>query len=171
MTNNKNSNKTMNERTHNPFKIYKENKNSNSNNQSSTNKHNGEFGIEFDIKNENDKPNNNNNEDENNKPKVSSVIDNIKKTPDETAELLKQLDETAELLKQLAGGNLNMYKDYVFEYILTRVPTEDLDLKFHLVGIEITPVKVGWRKYQVNMTIRIYDFVSDDNDLAKYHNQ
>ncbi|MHA6260766.1 hypothetical protein ACXYMX_12855 [Sporosarcina sp. CAU 1771] len=55
MTNNKNSNKTMNERNHNPFKTYKENKNSNSNNQSSTHKQNGEFGIEFEIKNENDK--------------------------------------------------------------------------------------------------------------------
>lgn len=42
---NKNNKKTMNERTHNPFDVYKEDKNSNSNN--STFNDNQEFSAEF----------------------------------------------------------------------------------------------------------------------------
>ena len=45
--NNKNNKKTMNERTHNSFEIYKQNKNSNSNNQRP--EPNGEFAADFDT--------------------------------------------------------------------------------------------------------------------------
>ncbi|WP_210469854.1 hypothetical protein [Sporosarcina sp. 6E9] len=44
--NNKNNKKTMNERTHNSFEVYKNNLNSNSNNQK--NESNEEFSADFD---------------------------------------------------------------------------------------------------------------------------
>ncbi len=44
---NKNNKQTMNERTHNPFNRYQENKNTNSNNQNQ----NEEFGEEFELNN------------------------------------------------------------------------------------------------------------------------
>jgi hypothetical protein len=45
--NNKNNKKTINERTHNSFEVYKNNLNSNSNNQK--NQSNEEFSVEFDA--------------------------------------------------------------------------------------------------------------------------
>ena len=49
----KNNKKTMNERTHNSFELYKNNQNSNSNNNDPKNILKGEFAADFDPKEKN----------------------------------------------------------------------------------------------------------------------
>lgn len=51
----KNNKKTMNERTHNPYEIYKENENSNSNNTELHVNLKGEYAADFDFKVKKDK--------------------------------------------------------------------------------------------------------------------
>jgi len=89
------------------------------------------------------------------------AVERLNKSPEEIMDLLKKL-----------VSNANTIKGPIFTYLLLRTSDNNILFNFQLIGLEIKAVKVGWRKYEVNMTPRIYHFTTYGmKDLRLLHSR